>query len=95
MTKRSIVYVDGLNLYYGALRGGPHKWLDLERYFELLRPHDELEIIRWNELGAPFLNRRSAGRWFPMVLADPGGCRLCEINTESNFWPVDSGKRQA
>jgi hypothetical protein len=25
------VYVDGFNLYYGVLRRGPHRWLDLER----------------------------------------------------------------
>jgi hypothetical protein len=24
------VYIDGFNLYYGLLRGTPHKWLDLE-----------------------------------------------------------------
>jgi len=27
---RTNVYVDGFNLYYGALRGTPYKWLDLE-----------------------------------------------------------------
>jgi hypothetical protein len=26
------VYVDGFNLFYGALRGSPKKWLDLRRY---------------------------------------------------------------
>ena len=26
---RTWVYVDGFNLYYGALKGTPHKWLDL------------------------------------------------------------------
>lgn len=45
--KRSIVYVDGFNLYYGALRGGPYKWLNLERYFRLLRPNDVLQRIRY------------------------------------------------
>ena len=24
------VYVDGFNLYYGCLKGTPHKWLDLD-----------------------------------------------------------------
>lgn len=30
MTKplRTVVYVDGFNLYYGQLKGTPHKWLD-------------------------------------------------------------------
>jgi 6-hydroxy-3-succinoylpyridine 3-monooxygenase len=31
---RTIVYVDGFNLYYGAVRGTPYKWLDLQiKYF--------------------------------------------------------------
>ena len=25
---RTRVYVDGYNLYYGCLKGSPHKWLD-------------------------------------------------------------------
>ncbi len=45
--KRSIVYVDGFNLYYGAIRGGPCKWLNLQRYFELLRPDDELQAVKY------------------------------------------------
>jgi len=45
MPRRTIVYVDGFNLYYGAVRGGPHKWLDLERYFKLLRKDDEIRRI--------------------------------------------------
>jgi uncharacterized LabA/DUF88 family protein len=45
--KRSVVYVDGFNLYYGAVKGSPHKWLDLQRYFEILRPHDDIQAIRY------------------------------------------------
>ena len=32
------VYVDGFNLYYGALRGTPFKWLNLVKLAELLLP---------------------------------------------------------
>ncbi|HUS92970.1 MAG TPA: NYN domain-containing protein [Phycisphaerae bacterium] len=42
---RANVYVDGFNLYYGAVRGTAHKWLNLERLFTLLRPHDEIQTI--------------------------------------------------
>lgn len=28
--QRIIFYIDGFNLYYGSLRGQPHRWLDLE-----------------------------------------------------------------
>jgi 6-hydroxy-3-succinoylpyridine 3-monooxygenase len=45
--KRSIIYIDGFNLYYGALRGSPHKWLNLERYFRLLLPNDDIQKIRY------------------------------------------------
>ena len=45
MRLRSIVYVDGFNLYYGALRGTPHKWLNLERLFSILRPDDQIQTI--------------------------------------------------
>ena len=39
---RAIVYIDGFNLYYGALKGTAYKWLDLDRYFRMLRPADPL-----------------------------------------------------
>ena len=45
--KRSIIHIDGFNLYYGALRGGPYKWLNLERYFHLLLPNDNIQNIRY------------------------------------------------
>jgi hypothetical protein len=33
------VYVDGFNLYYGALKGTKYKWLDLKALFSaVLRP---------------------------------------------------------
>ena len=45
--KRSIVYVDGFNLYYGLVKDSPYKWLNLQRYFEMIRPHDDIQIIRY------------------------------------------------
>jgi uncharacterized LabA/DUF88 family protein len=47
MSARSIIYVDGFNLYYGAVKGGPNKWLDLQKYFSLLRPDDEIQRIKY------------------------------------------------
>ena len=41
------IYIDGLNLYYGALRGTTHKWLDLEKLAKTLLPDDEIKIIRY------------------------------------------------
>ncbi|UGQ45527.1 NYN domain-containing protein [Massilia endophytica] len=34
--KRTVVYVDGYNLYYGRLRGTNFKWLDLVHLFDIL-----------------------------------------------------------
>jgi hypothetical protein len=42
MPPRTIVYIDGFNLYYGAVRGSAVKWLNLQRFFQLLRPHDNM-----------------------------------------------------
>jgi 6-hydroxy-3-succinoylpyridine 3-monooxygenase len=44
---RTIVYIDGFNLYYGAIKGTSHKWLNLQRYFEMLRPADDLRAIKY------------------------------------------------
>lgn len=44
---RTIVYIDGFNLYYGALRGTTHKWLDLEALCRRLLPKDEIAAIRY------------------------------------------------
>ncbi len=45
MKPRTIVYVDGFNFYYGAVRGTPHKWLDMEKCFLKLRPGDDIRRI--------------------------------------------------
>ncbi|MEX2119778.1 MAG: NYN domain-containing protein [Pirellulales bacterium] len=45
--KRSTIYIDGFNLYYGVIKGGPYKWLNLQRYFERLRPDDDIQVIRY------------------------------------------------
>jgi uncharacterized LabA/DUF88 family protein len=45
--QRTIIYIDGFNLYYGAIKGTPNKWLNLERYFQLLRPNDDIRAIRY------------------------------------------------
>ena len=40
------MYVDGFNFYYGRPKNGPHKWLNLERFFCRLRQHDQIQKIR-------------------------------------------------
>ncbi|MGQ0848534.1 MAG: NYN domain-containing protein [Actinomycetota bacterium] len=41
------VYIDGFNLYYGALRDTPYKWLDLEALCRRLLPKDDINRIRY------------------------------------------------
>jgi uncharacterized LabA/DUF88 family protein len=43
----TIVYFDGFNLYYGALKGTPFKWLDLAALSRRLLPNDEVVAIRY------------------------------------------------
>lgn len=44
---RTNVYIDGFNLYYGLLKGGPHKWLNLEVLFDGLMPRNQIQRIRY------------------------------------------------
>ena len=45
---RTFVYVDGFNLYYGALKGTSWKWLDLVVLFQkVLRQHHEILAIKY------------------------------------------------
>ena len=44
---RAIVYLDGFNLYYGALKGTPYKWLDVEALARRLVPTDQLVAVRY------------------------------------------------
>jgi len=44
---RTNVYVDGFNLYYGATRNTPYKWLDLAKLCSLLLPHDHIQEIKY------------------------------------------------
>jgi hypothetical protein len=47
-TQRTIVYVDGFNLYYGCLKGTPHRWLDLGALCsQMLRPHQRIVGIKY------------------------------------------------
>ena len=65
---RTTIYVDGFNLYYGALRRSPSKWLDLRTLFEkLLQPHHEI-------LGIKYFTARVSG-----TAADPAKPRRQDV----------------
>ena len=45
---RTYVYVDGFNLYYGALKGTAWKWLDLPALFaKVLQSHHEILTVKY------------------------------------------------
>ena len=46
-SQRVIVYIDGFNLYYGALKGTPYKWLDLGCLCQTLLPGDTIVAIKY------------------------------------------------
>jgi uncharacterized LabA/DUF88 family protein len=44
---RTNVYIDGFNLYYGAVRGTPYKWLDVSKLCNLLLAKHTIVKIRY------------------------------------------------
>ena len=45
--RRTIVYVDGFNLYYGRLRRTPYRWLDLGELCTRLLHHEDIVAIKY------------------------------------------------
>ena len=45
---RTFVYIDGFNLYYGAVKDTPYKWLDLKALFKrILKPYNDILAIKY------------------------------------------------
>ncbi len=62
---RTTAYIDGFNLYYGALRRTSWKWLDLEALLNnILQPHHNVDMIKYftarvrEDLGDPEAPKR-------------------------------------
>ena len=47
MPSRTHVYIDGFNLYYGALKGTPYRWLNIRRLCELLLPDHSITALKY------------------------------------------------
>ncbi len=41
------IYIDGFNLYYGAIKGTPYRWLNLLKMSQLLFPQDQIHKIKY------------------------------------------------
>jgi uncharacterized LabA/DUF88 family protein len=44
---RTIVYIDGFNFYYGAVKGTPYRWLNIAQMCRMLLPHNEIVGIKY------------------------------------------------
>ena len=44
---KTVVYIDGFNLYYGAVKGTPYKWLNVSRLCQLLLPRNQIIQIKY------------------------------------------------
>jgi hypothetical protein len=44
---RTNIYIDGFNLFYGALRKTPYRWLNLETLCQLLLPKNTIGRIKY------------------------------------------------
>lgn len=47
MPLKTNVYIDGFNLYYGCVRGTPHRWLDIAALCARLLPKNTIHRIRY------------------------------------------------
>jgi hypothetical protein len=59
------VYIDGFNLYYGCLKGTPHKWLNLAAFCQASFP--------------PPRNQINPGNWNPPAGRKRGRSALCPL----------------
>jgi hypothetical protein len=41
------VYIDGFNLYYGALKKTPYKWLNIKRLAETILPQNRITSVKY------------------------------------------------
>ena len=41
------IYIDGFNLYYGAVKHTPYRWLNLAQMCHLLLPKDKIQRIKY------------------------------------------------
>lgn len=44
---KTVVYVDGFNFYYGAVKGTPYKWLNIKTLCQLLLPKNQILKIKY------------------------------------------------
>jgi len=38
--RKTYVYIDGFNFYYGCIRNSPYRWLDLFKFAQAMLPEE-------------------------------------------------------
>lgn len=56
---KTIVYIDGYNLYYGLLRKSPYKWLDLYKLFQSFVLSQPANVVEVRYYTSPVLSKVS------------------------------------
>jgi uncharacterized LabA/DUF88 family protein len=45
--RKTYVYIDGFNLYYGCIRKTPYRWLDLGRFASAMLPRNDVVRVKY------------------------------------------------
>ncbi len=63
MTRRTSIYVDGFNLYYGALKGTRFRWLNIHKLAQLcLLPDNEINAVHYYTARVKDVDRKNQPR---------------------------------
>jgi uncharacterized LabA/DUF88 family protein len=45
--RKTYVYIDGFNFYYGCIRNSPYRWLDLFKFAQAMLPKNEVVRVKY------------------------------------------------
>ena len=45
--RRTYVYIDGFNFYYGCIRSSPYRWLDLFKFAQAMLPKNDVVRVKY------------------------------------------------
>jgi uncharacterized LabA/DUF88 family protein len=45
--RKTYVYIDGFNFYYGCIRSSPYRWLDLFKFAQAMLPKNEVVRVKY------------------------------------------------
>jgi len=79
VTRKTIVYIDGFNLYFGCLKGTPYRWLNLWEFAQnIATAQAEVSAVRY--FTARVTHASPFGFWASLCsLLGEARCRLPEL----------------